>query len=60
MGSFGVVKIDGESVVLSSFDAMYVRAQQNGDKKLMQILEHRDKEHSQGPCHCEIMPGDTI
>jgi hypothetical protein len=43
MAGFGVVYIDGMPVVMNSVDAMYVRAQQAGDTKLMEILEERAK-----------------
>lgn len=51
--NFGVVEIDGQQVVMSGLDAMYVRAQQAGDEKLMKILEHRSEAHNGGPCYCK-------
>jgi hypothetical protein len=30
-----------------------VRAQQQGDMKLVQLLEHRAEAHNGGPCHCK-------
>jgi hypothetical protein len=60
MSGFGIVRLDdGYQVVLSAFDAMYVRAKQNNDERLIMILEHRSKDHAGGPCTCEIMPGDN-
>jgi hypothetical protein len=59
MAGFGVVEIGGHSVALDGLDAMYVRAQQAGDQRLMKILEHRSKDHNGGPCTCEVMPGDA-
>lgn len=52
MSSFGVVNIGGERVVMNGMDAMYARAQQRGDTVLMEMLEHRSKEHDGGPCNC--------
>jgi hypothetical protein len=51
--SFGVVEIDGHPVVMDGMDAMYVRAQQRGDTKLMRMLEHRAEKHNGGPCFCD-------
>ena len=59
---FGVVEIGGCPVVLDSLEAMYVRAQQDGDEALMKILEHRAEVHQGGPCRCDdqtAAPGDA-
>ena len=53
MSSFGVVEVGGQRLILSGMDAMYVRAQQAGDERLIKILEHRAEVHDGGPCHCE-------
>ncbi len=50
--NFGVVEIDGHQVIMDPLSAMYVRAQQLGDTRLMAILEHRSDVHDGGVCSC--------
>jgi hypothetical protein len=50
--SLGLVEIDGQLIVVDGMDAMYIRAQQAGDTKLMRLLEHRAEVHNGDRCNC--------